>query len=136
MGRTRRVLVTSHLRDFEQAFSGLLGARTGAGWIRLPAGGVLLHEGHFAAGVFVAATGTLRITDSRGLLVVVPAPCVVPRVGDWHVPSTASWSVLAESDLLFFPRSRLIEPSRYRKSLERLVVKLIVTPDHSAEEHR
>lgn len=124
------------LAAIQQALAELVAPGSGAGWIRLRPGQVLLHEGHVAPGVFVAGSGILRRVDPQGFVHDVPAPCVVPPVGSWESPSATSWTAKTESELLFIPRSRLHEPSEYRNALERLVLSTIAAPDHSAEETR
>jgi hypothetical protein len=110
--------VDSRLTACQQEFAQLLSPASGAGWIRLPSGGVLLHEGHVAAGVFVAASGILSAAS-------------MPRVGHRRarplcrsssrllgLPNATSWSVKTESDLMFFPRPVTLYKEQWTKLLD------------------
>jgi hypothetical protein len=128
--------VENSVPALQRALEPFVTPESGAGWMRLPAGRVLVHAGHVSQGVFVAVSGLLWRSDDRGLSVAVAAPCVVPPLDQWLAPSLATWTLKSGSELLFVPRSRLLEPSEYRDALERLLLALIVRPDHSAEDTR
>lgn len=102
-----------------------LAATPGACPLELPAGQVLLYEGHLAPGVFVVLAGSLETeggSPPAGLPAAAPegTPLVLPRPESLEFPVAATVLIAEDASVLYLPRSVVRESRRARELLTQL----------------
>lgn len=87
-------------------------------WMKLPAGQVLLYRGHVPPGVFVALSGTLRMSGAGGPDLALHAPCLVPDPHEMHRSCERTVVLSTDIHALFLPRSVVLTDPRIAARLD------------------